>query len=226
MHAQETMTSEFGGKTTKMWGSGDFDFSNSEAELTINGFGTGSTDSTATIMFVDGNKYLQAPPPFGQAGKWIEVPGQGFQSGAGQQSLPEVGQSLADPAAGLRILAQSGSTVVPLGPTAVDGVPVQGYAITLSEQSIRSAEGNNALQALSPAVPASGAKIDVYIDGSGLVRREVTSQKSTSGPLATQMTSTLDLSRYGESVTITPPPSSEISTPPTSTWGSSATPAS
>jgi hypothetical protein len=122
-----------------------------------------------------------------------------------------------NPTATLRLLAEQGNTVVPLGPSSIDGTAVQGYSVTLSAQRIKSQLAHANLpswisSALSQ-VDIESVTNDVYIDGSGLLRRySVSLTESAPSKGTITLDESLDFSDYGAPVTVTAPPADQVMT--------------
>jgi hypothetical protein len=124
------------------------------------------------------------------------------------------GTIFSDPIAMVAVLRTSGTTVTMLGPSTVDGVPVQGYAIHLSPAGIEKATA-------SPQVPSSVRaqlahvhynRLDytVYIDGTDYLKEvRVVGGFGAEGVGAT-VTSAMHFTDYGVPVHVSPPPADEV----------------
>jgi hypothetical protein len=119
-----------------------------------------------------------------------------------------------NPAAMLRMLAQRGSTVTPLGGSTVDGTAVEGYAVTISRSEVQAELANTNLpdwirQSVSK-VDIGDAGIKVYVDGQGLLRRMGMSMQVSYGTGTVAVSESLTFSDYGSAVSVSAPPSDQV----------------
>jgi hypothetical protein len=144
---------------------------------------------------------------------WISLDMSGLQQAAGQN--PTAAGIGSNPAAMLRVLAQQGNTVVPLGSSTVDGVSVQGYSVAIDAAAIRAKLSQGHLpswmqQALSK-VNLGDMRIKVFVDGAGLLRRMTMHMAlSSASNGSVTIDAGMDFSGYGTPVTVTAPPSDQV----------------
>jgi len=144
---------------------------------------------------------------------WLSVDLSSLGASAGQS--PSTLATGDNPTAMLRILAQQGNTVVPLGSSTLDGTTVQGYSVTLDPTAIKNKIAQDKLpswmtDALSH-VNIGDVDLDVYVDGTGLLRRfslSLSETVPTAG--AIRVDESLDFSDYGTTVTVSAPPPDQV----------------
>jgi hypothetical protein len=177
--------------------------------------GVGAQQIQTQTLYIAGAVYEQVP---GLAqvvpGKsWLSVDLSSLGASAGQN--PSALATGDNPTAMLRILAQQGNTVVPLGSSTINGVSVQGYSVTLDPTAIKNKIAQDKLpswmaDALSH-LNIGDANLDVYVDGSGLLRRFRLSLSETVPSAGTvRVDESLDFSDYGTTVTVTAPPPDQV----------------
>jgi hypothetical protein len=174
---------------------------------------TGTQSFALEEIVSDGDVYLRSPElasTFGDPGKWLlmrsEVFGdllQGSASGTGMS---------ASPTQQLDALKDASYQVNEIGPERVNGVVTTHYAALLDLDKVTdqlksevSGEFGDLVERSMDQV--SSATVDVWIDGDGLIRREIASEAM--GSLGT-FTMTIDFSHYGIRPNIQPPPSSQV----------------
>jgi hypothetical protein len=195
-------------------GSGAIDFSQNAMELQMT-VGASGQQVPIDVKFLAGVVYENIPglDQIAPGKSWISIDFSALQQAAGQ-SPGSLGASN-DPAAMLRVLAQHGNTVVPIGSSTVNGVDVQGFSVNVNVAAVRAQLDNAHLpswmhQAIS-GVNFNGANLKVYVDNSGLLRRfamhVVVSPRS--GGSAT-VDETLDFSDYGAPVNVSAPPPDQV----------------
>jgi hypothetical protein len=181
-----------------------------EGALTVTGSAnTGSGPVAITATYVGGTVYEQIPglEAVVPGKSWIAIDLGSLTSGAQNGGT--------NPTAALRLAAQQGNVVTATGPSTVDGVAVQGYHVVITQQAV-SNELRHApawMRAIVSSVRVGPSSEDLYIDGSGLLRRQTmnvseTAQSGSQGH-AVSVTGTVDYSDYGSPVTVTIPPASE-----------------
>ena len=117
----------------------------------------------------------------------------------------------------LRLLAEQGNTVVPLGPSTIDGTVVQGYSVTLNAATIEAQLAHANLpswmsSALSQ-INIESVTNNVYVDGSGLLRRySVSLTESAPSKGTITLDESLDFSDYGAPVSVSAPPAGQVVT--------------
>jgi hypothetical protein len=173
-----------------------------EQELVVNGhfYMDITEDGQDVASVVPGKHWVEIPlPPAGTSGS--------------------LGTGTVDPVTQLQQLAKAGNVIRPLGTSAIQGVTVSGYAITPSRQTIeREMNAEIASGQLSPAArqqlrqstkDISGFTMEVWFDGSGLMRRMTVDQKSV-GPPSTTGHVVMTFENYGTPVTISAPSPGQV----------------
>ncbi len=204
------------GKSIPMQGTGmaDFDTNSFEADISL---ANGSSSVVENELVVDNQFYVgltidgSGVSTVTGGAQWVNVP-------LPDQDSSSLGAGNVDPLDQLKLLEQKGATVAPLGTSSVGGTTVSGYAVTLSEAEVQQGEQqeiqamklspSEAQQALNAAQAIGPPKLNVYFDGSGLLRRETVSV----GGGSSSVTSTVQLtfSNFGTPVTIQPPASNDV----------------
>jgi len=195
-------------------GTGQIDFSQSAMQLQMS-VGVDAQQIQMNAVYIAGSVYEQIP------GIDQVVPGKSWVSidlsslgAAGGQSASSLGTGN-NPAAMLRILAQQGNTVVPLGSSSIDGTSVQGYLVTLNAATIKSRLQSAKLPswmtgALSH-VNIQDTTLKVYVDGAGLLRRfDVGLTESAASAGKVVVDESLDFSNYGTPVNVSAPPPDQV----------------
>lgn len=195
-------------------GTGAIDFTNNAMQLQLSA-GVAGQQLQLQLVYLAGSIYENIPG-IGQL-----VPGKSWVSldlssleGAGGKAPSSLGAGN-NPTAELHLLAQQGNTVVPLGSSTVDGVAVQGYAVTFDPNAIKAKLQQATLpswvtSALSD-VKLGDTTLKVFVDGSGLLRRMtigLTESVGSSGNVG--LDESLDFSDYGTAVTVTAPPPDQV----------------
>jgi hypothetical protein len=120
-----------------------------------------------------------------------------------------------NPTAMLRLLALQGNKVTSLGPSTVDGVPVQAYSVkfnaaTLQAQLAR-AHLPSWMATLVRKIDVRSASNTVDIDGSGHLRRDsVTLTETVPSAGKVSVDESTDFSDYGTPVSVSTPPSDQV----------------
>jgi hypothetical protein len=196
-------------------GSGDIDFTDNAMQLQMT-FHAAGQDETIQAIYLNDTIYEQVPgiDQVLPGKSWISIDLSELAKTSGSSGdLNSVG---ADPVATLHLLAQQGNTVTPTGSTTVDGVAVQGYDIEINPASITALLQSSSLpswlrQAVT-TVKLSNADEQVFIDGSGDLRRTTSSVDVAVGSKNVSEQGEIEYSNYGESVTIAPPPADQVAT--------------
>jgi hypothetical protein len=213
-HVDLTLRAGDAGMAITATGSGSVDFSQNAMQLQTS-IGADGDQVQMTLLYVDRTVYEQLPG-LAQAvpGKsWVSVDLSSLadSSALGSTRATSIGQ---DPTVMLRLLAQQGNTVSPLGGSSVAGLPVQGYAVTISADKLRSEVANANLPSWMRQMVATaglgGVTCDVYVDAKGLLRRETLTTAMTVGGSSLSLHERFDFSDYGTVVTVTPPPASAV----------------
>jgi hypothetical protein len=191
-------------------GDGSVDFANNAGQVTIKYAGLPTLSGmTLTELFAGGNFYLSMP------GLSELVPGSSWVSAPMSQS-GSVTPGSSDPASMLKLLADRGATVTPIGPSMVDGDAVNGFRVVIGAGELQKAVDHEQL----PASIANEAKsmfgqssiqMSVYIsDSTNLITQTVTSMSLNALGTAITAVATEDFSNYGVPVTVVPPPPSQV----------------
>jgi len=192
-------------------GSGEVDFVNHAASLTLHGTGSAlGQETNIEEVVTGGNVYVSIPDisNLSPGKSWLEEP------------VPTTGAStsgVTDPSSLLAMLSQEGNTVSDTGPATVDGQAVEGYHVDLNIQALLNQAQTQSGTATTPGLQQlgsamiSGATMDVYINPSldQLVQTKLHMALLNN---SVTMDFQMDLSDYGAPVTITPPPPSEVAT--------------
>jgi hypothetical protein len=142
---------------------------------------------------------------------WLSIDVSSLQRAAGQD--PSTLGSISNPSEMLRVLAQQGNTVAPLGSSSIGGVDVQGYSVTFDPSSIKSrlAHAPSWMQQALTAVNFQDLKLNVFVDGSGLLRRMTMHMKlaaASAGAVSADVS--LDFSDLGTPVSVSAPPADQV----------------
>jgi hypothetical protein len=215
-HVAMSMVVNSPSATVSATGTGAIDFSQNAVALQM-AVGVDAQQVAVQAVYIAGSVY-ESVPGLGQLvrGKsWISIDlsSVGTASSQGPSAL----SSGNNPTAMLRLLAQQGNTVVPLGPSALDGVSVQGYSVTFDRSAIaaRLAHANlpSWMTSALSDVAIQGAAYKVFVDGSGLLRRySVTLNEAVAAVGTVSVDESFDLSDYGAPVSVSAPPPAQVVT--------------
>jgi Protein of unknown function (DUF2510) len=206
------------GATIAISGTGAIDFGQNALQTSLKISG-GPTQITEQTVYLNKTIYLNLGNEIGQVlpGKsWLSLDVSQLTQGNADTSLGGAGSLGNDPAAALRVLAQNGNTATDLGPSTINGVNVEGYAVTISPAAIK-AELANAnlpawLQQAAKSVSNPNIGYKVYVDGSDQLARLTTDLSETVSALTVHEAITMDFTNYGTAVNITAPPSGQVAT--------------
>jgi hypothetical protein len=195
-------------------GSGGIDFSNDALQLHLTVGADGQQEPIDAVY--EGGVVYESLPGLGAVapGKsWLSIDLSSLQKEAAQD--PSSGSLGSNPAVMLQMLAQQGNTVVPLGPSTVDGSAVNGYSVTVNparaEQQIKKAKLPPWMQLAVAGLKVHDLRFKVYVDQSGLLRSMVSQVSESTGAAGNvSFSETLDFSDYGTPVTVTTPPASQV----------------
>jgi hypothetical protein len=195
-------------------GTGSVDFSQNALQLQLT-VGTAGQQIQIQAVYVAGSIYEQIP------GIAQVIPGKSWISLDLSSLSPSSGQSSSalgsgdNPTAMLRLLAQQGNTVVPLGSSTIAGTPVQGYSVTMDPAAIKAKLAQTNLPAWMTTALShlniQNSTLMVYVDGSGLLRRfsmNLTETAATTGKVTVD--ESLDFSDYGAPVNVSAPPPDQV----------------
>ena len=193
-------------------GGGSVDFATNAAQMAI-GYGgePALADQRLTERFVGGSAYLsESELSTILPGKsWIAVPVGGSSLAPGSSN----------PASMLQVLQSEGDIVTPLGPSVVNGAPVEGYhvVVTEAELSKRLSQENlpsglaQAAQAAKGMFGPGGLAMTIYIsDANHLLARMVMDLHLSILGLTVSGAVTEDTTDYGVPVSITAPPADQV----------------
>jgi hypothetical protein len=204
-----------GGPTTaEVTGSGDVNFTQNAMQLRATVTAGSQTESFAYVYL--GNVIYVDVPDIDQLlpGKsWVSIDLSQLLQAAGSDG--SIGSLGSNPVSMLHMLAAQGNTIVPTGTSTVDGTTVEGYAITFDPSIINADLNDASLPAWMRQVVQHGVSLDrlaseVYIDGSGSLRRNTTSVSETVGSTTMTVHSQADYSNFGETIAISAPPAGEV----------------
>jgi hypothetical protein len=195
-------------------GTGSVDFSQNGMQLQLT-VGTAGQQIQIQAVYVAGSIYEQIP------GIDQVIPGKSWISLDLSSLSPSSSQSSSalgsgdNPTAMLRLLAQQGNTVVPLGSSTIAGTPVQGYSVTMDPAAIKAKLAQTNLPAWMTTALShlniQNSTLMVYVDGSGLLRRfsmNLTETAATTGKVTVD--ESLDFSDYGAPVNVSAPPPDQV----------------
>lgn len=172
-------------------------------------FPAGTT--TMSMVLTPSAFYMQMPLLSAQLGgkPWLKVDFAALSQKSGinfRQLLQQSTQS--DPSVYLQMLAASGDIKV-IGHETIDGISTTHYAGTVPLDHLNTNLSSSLRQRLIQAARRLGmtdVAIDAWISTDGLARRLMETSQTNFGPFSVAM----DLTHYGEHISITPPPASEV----------------
>ena len=194
-------------------GTGGINFSQNEMQLQMS---VNENDQQITVqaLYIAGSLYESIPGlnELVPGKSWISIDLSSLGAASGQS--PGALGTGNDPTMMLRLLAQHGNKVVPLGPSSIDGAGVQGYSVKLDPDAIKAELAHANLPSWMTValgqVNIQGT-IKVYIDGSGLLRRFSTALTETVASTGkVTVDESLDFSDYGTAVNVSAPPTDQV----------------
>ena len=199
--------------TVTATGGGNIDFTDNAAQIALDYQGASIKGGLSiSEIYVDGTAYVSIPQisQLMPGKSWISVPVSGSSS---------IDPGSSNPADMLHILASEGNTVTALGPETLGGVPVQGYHVVVDAGFLQSRIGQLGLgateqQAVQQILAGADLQFDVFIDGSGQLRRMTLDMSIHAGSGGSTITvrAEEDFSDFGAAVSVNPPPSSQVAT--------------
>jgi hypothetical protein len=121
-----------------------------------------------------------------------------------------------NPGSMLQLLASQGNTVIPLGPSTIEGTPVRGYDVVISTSDFSRELSRLNLpvsldQQMQAVFGSAGLRMTVYVsDANGLIRQVgFTMNLSVDGSTVSAV-ETENITNYGVPVTINAPPASQV----------------
>ncbi len=206
-----TMNASDNGTTINAAGTGGIDFTQNalQLDLSMNADGQ-SLDLQADYL---GGTIYESIPQIGEIapGKsWVSLDLSSITSAAGTGASGSLSIQ-GNPAEMLRMLSENGNVVEPIGASMVEGVPVQGYSVTISATKIRSELTKLPawMQSEMSNVGISGMHYKVYIDGEGQLRSIAISLQMTADAKSVILSESLDFSDYGAPVSVSAPPADQ-----------------
>jgi lipoprotein LprG len=194
---------------------GDFDFATKAGDmsLTIPAF-AGGQDHTVEFRIVGQTIYLSAPGlSSADGGKpWLSVDLSSYESAAGSGGpSPLGGLTSGDPTQVLQLLDQIGAQVTEIGSATVDGVPTTQYQATvdlskLGGQTAGAGAGSGLGRQFAQALGLGSVPISVWVDNEGQARQV----EMNLSFLGIHVDLSLDLSHFGEAVSVTVPPADQV----------------
>jgi hypothetical protein len=211
-----TGTINVAGHAISMTGTGESDFAAHAMKLDAQ-MDFGGQQASIHELVVGGHLYMG----FSAAGESMKK-----MTGYDWWELPipatgSAGSGLGDPTEMLALAAHDGSKVVSLGTTTVNGLQVEGFAVTPSRAAMIAGAKSRmgSLSAEQRALVERGLKtmtpptIKVWFDKTeNLVRRMVVKMNLPIGGTNSGGTVQFDFSNYGAPVSITAPPAGDVST--------------
>jgi hypothetical protein len=213
-HVTLSLTGQAAGTNVDAAGTGSIDFTNNALALQVKA-GVDGQQEPINEIYLGGVIYESVPgiSTIAPGKSWISIDLSARQSADAQNPSTEgLGN---DPDVMLKMLAQQGNTVVPLGPSTVDGVAVNGYSVTVNTasvaQQLKKANLPAWMQESVAGLKVHDLSLKVFIDNSGLLRSfetQITESTTTAGSVTVD--ETLGFSDYGTPVSVTAPPASEV----------------
>jgi hypothetical protein len=214
-HVTMTVSGQAAGTSVAGTGTGGIDFTTNALQLQMDVTADGQ-QVPVNAVYLGGVVYESVPGLSTVApGKtWLSIDLSALQKA--ESESPST-QSLGDnPAVMLQMLAQQGNTVVPLGPSTVNGVAVNGYSVTVDPASVarqlKTADLPAWMQQAVSGLKVNNVGITVYIDNSGLLRSFVVQTTETAAAGSSSIDETIDFSDYGTAVDVSAPPAGQVET--------------
>jgi hypothetical protein len=213
-HVTMNISGQAVGTNVSGTGSGSIDFTNNALELQMSIEADGQ-QVPVTAIYLGGMVYETIPglSTITPGKSWVSIDLSALQNATkANPSSQGLGN---DPGVMLQMLARQGNTVVPLGPSTVGGVAVNGYSVTVNpasiEQQIKNANLPSWMQQAVKSLKVHDIAMKVYVDNAGLLRSfEVQTSESSGAAGTVSIDETLDFSDYGTSVSVTAPPAGQV----------------
>jgi hypothetical protein len=164
------------------------------------GLGASATEGTISVVQVGQNQWTKSAL-FGTGDKW-------FASNDSSSLM-----TFPNPAKIFSTLKSGATSVVSLGSATIEGIKTSHYQMAVPTAAFDALGGNS-----SDAGIATGSiSVQLWIDSDNLIRRlsAITNESGTTQNF------TLDFTDYGETVEIQPPPPSQITSEPPTSYASS-----
>jgi hypothetical protein len=215
-HVTVTLAGSAVGTNVTGTGSGAIDFTDNALQLHLT-VGADGQQEAIDAVYQGGVVYETLPglSTVAPGKSWLSIDLSSLQKEEAQD--PSSGSLGSNPAVMLQMLAQQGNTVVPLGPSTIDGTAVNGYTVTVdparAERQIKKAALPPWMQQAVAGLKVHDLRFKVYVDQSGLLRSMVSQVSESTGEAGNvSFSETLDFSDYGTPVTVTAPPASQVET--------------
>jgi hypothetical protein len=213
-HVTMNLSGTAAGTTVTGNGSGSIDFVNNALQLQMT-VGAEGEQVPVGAIYLGGVIYETIPglDTIAPGKSWLSIDLSALQKA--EQREPSTQELGDNPTVMLQMLAQQGNTVVPLGPSTLNGVAVNGYAVTVDPSSaalqLKKANLPSWMQQAVAGLKVHTVGIKVYIDKAGLLRSfAMNLNESSAAAGAVTVNETLNLSDYGTPVTVTAPPASQV----------------
>jgi hypothetical protein len=214
--AQVTMnlSGQAAGTSVTGTGTGGIDFRSNALQLKMT-VGADGQQLPVTAIYLGGVIYESVPGlnVVAPGKSWLSLDLSSLQKAEAQD--PSSQGLGSNPSVMLQMLAQQGNTVVPLGPSTVDGVAVNGYSVTVQPSAVakqlKKANLPSWMQQAVSGLKVHTISIKVFVDHAGLLRSyemQLSESTGTSGTFS--FDETLGFSNYGTPVTVTAPPASQV----------------
>lgn len=217
--AKITLSGGFGiGELTaiNISGSGAMNFTQNAAQFTMSIGGLGQNlaetiDEVGQVVYIGLPQIAKLFPGKSWVSQDLSQVTGGTSLSGGASSLGTSGL-LSSPMATLRLLTRQGNAAQDLGPSTVDGVPVEGYAVTLNTAAITNAEAKlpSWLRQSASFLQSSHVGIDIFVNHSGLLQREAVKVNVPVNGQGVNGDLTMDMSQYGVPVSVTAPPADQV----------------
>lgn len=209
------------GHSIPVVGFGQTDFTQNALQMLmkIDASSFGDGDVTEDAIYLDKVMYLNAGDLVGNVlpGKsWLSLDLSQLNGGNGALGQLGVGGSTMsnDPVETLKVLGEDGNHATDLGPSTVNGQPVEGYSVSVDPAAIRAQMANEHLpswmrQAVS-SVSNPHETYKVYVNKSGELAGMTTNASMTVGGQSVTESISMDFSKYGSPVNVTAPPAEQV----------------
>jgi hypothetical protein len=209
-----TTTGNSEGIAVNASGTGVVDFTNNAMQLDMSTTVSGQ-QIQEKLIYLESTLY-ESTPDLSQLfpGKsWISVNLSAIEKAEGAGAAGSL-DSEGNPVAMLRLLAAQGNTITPLGPSTIDGTPVQGYSVSINQNTLHRdlAKLPSWMRQVTANTDVGAINYKIYIDGQNLLRRTTISMHMSVDSISLNMSETLDLTHYGVPFTVTAPPPAQVVT--------------
>ncbi len=211
-HVSLTMSAGTQGQAVTASGNGGIDFSQNALQMDFS-VGAGGQSLSMQAIYLGGTVYESLPEVSEiEPGKsWVSEDLSSITSATGSEASNSLGVE-GNPAEMLRMLAEHGNTVTPIGASTINGVSVQGYSVTIGAAQIRSQLSSvpDWVRTVLTKVGIKAIDYKVYVDGQGLLRRTTISMGIAAEGTTITIGESLDFSDYGSPVDISALPADQV----------------